>query len=542
MKNLNKMKIAGDMQFEIGQDKVSHFPDLSVKDDVTLHKKLSDMKHSTFDLSKFTVVGTPNITDDGVASGFSSSNYLKLPTNLGSLIHNANTWKTFAKFTYNTNTDWATLFSCNGHKGISIGFVPSQTNRLYVALSSDGTNEDIADNQPLSISGLVPNEIYTSILTFTGTTYTLEVYNSNNEIVDSKKQITSSNKVVANDYYTIGGRYAFGSIDLKHFSITVDGKEVFSGNKTGLDVIKPDNYTVVGSPVISDDGVASGFSNSNYIQKFSILPTEVGHNYIFKTRYKHITNNFSATGYMFNIITTTGNYFGAIARMKTKTISFVNSMTGGPSFLDLVSLVEGKTYDIEYHTDFSTYVKYYVDGDLKQSLTYSATEGYPTTGNVLIGVTLGAGLPLTMGSVDLNSFKIYVDGNIVYQPCLKIPYTQSKTGSKIVDGVYRDRVIDLYEQEGQAHYYTIGENDFTLATCKGSDVIAQGEAEGITYTKTADLTLTQRGNCTSGSVVNLLPYKDENSYHVSAPYTAKTSNSFTPSADGDFIAVGKCYL
>ena len=57
-----------------------------------------------------------------------------------------------------------------------------------------------------------------------------------------------------------------GSIDLKQFSITVDGKEVFSGNKTGLDVIKPDNYTVVGSPVISDDGVASGFSASNRLK------------------------------------------------------------------------------------------------------------------------------------------------------------------------------------------------------------------------------------------------------------------------------------
>ena len=35
--------------------------------------------HSTFDESKFTVVGTPKITNDGIASGFSSSNYINIP-------------------------------------------------------------------------------------------------------------------------------------------------------------------------------------------------------------------------------------------------------------------------------------------------------------------------------------------------------------------------------------------------------------------------------------------------------------------------------
>lgn len=203
-------------------------------------------------------------------------------------------------------------------------------------------------------------------------------------------------------------------------------------------------FAVVGNPTITRKGIASGFSSSNYLQKMSILPTEVGHNYIFKTRYKHITNNFNETGYMFDIVTTTGAYFGVVARSGTKKISFVNSITGSPLFFDSVSLVEGKTYDIEYHTDFSTYVKYYVDGDLKQSLTYSATEGYPTTGNVLIGVTTGASLPLTMGSIDLKYFSITVDdetvlnGGIEYENCKWV----SSNGT-----VYN--VADLVEQYGE---------------------------------------------------------------------------------------------
>ena len=55
-----------------------------------------------------------------------------------------------------------------------------------------------------------------------------------------------------------------------------------------------------------------------------------------------------------------------------------------------------------------------------------------------------------------------LNGSLVFTTI--IPYTLSKTGSKIVDVAYRDKVIDLYEQEGQAEYYTIDEENqnFTL--------------------------------------------------------------------------------
>ena len=66
------------------------------------------------------------------------------------------------------------------------------------------------------------------------------------------------------------------------------------------------------------------------------------------------------------------------------------------------------------------------------------------------------------GSINLNAFKVWIDGSLAYQPCLKIPYTESKTGSKIVNSIYRDRVNDMYEQFGHANYYTLGANDFTL--------------------------------------------------------------------------------
>ncbi len=66
--------------------------------------------------------------------------------------------------------------------------------------------------------------------------------------------------------------------------------------------------------------------------------------------------------------------------------------------------------------------------------------------------------------IDINSCKVYVDGKLIYQPLLKIPYTLSKTGSKIADTNYRTRIQDMYEQFGYAPYYTLDEvnKNFTL--------------------------------------------------------------------------------
>ena len=55
-----------------------------------LFKQISERKYSNFDLSKFTVVGSPTISDDGVASGFSSRNCLSIPPKIFSFINSSN--------------------------------------------------------------------------------------------------------------------------------------------------------------------------------------------------------------------------------------------------------------------------------------------------------------------------------------------------------------------------------------------------------------------------------------------------------------------
>ena len=149
---------------------------------------------------------------------------------------------------------------------------------------------------------------------------------------------------------------------------------------------------------------------------------------------------------------------------------------------------------------------------------------------------------------DLNAFKVYVDGDLVYQPCLKIPYTESKTGSKVVDSIYRDRVNDMAEQFGYANYYTLSDTDFTLPQVEVYGLICQrtlrdSYRNGINYWELySNRDLEQGGSCTSGVEVTFArPFADTN-YVLSVPYSTKSTTAFTPTQTGDWIAKGKGLL
>ena len=422
-----------------------------------VYQNIYDLKHSTFDKSKFTVVGSPTITDDGVASGFSSSNYLKTPA-----FDFSKPFTILVPFKLNTMQEGKCLFQIDGADGWWNYVIISADYAFCILQFSDKTTKSIEIylSEEYSL-----NETYYLQTNFTGQEYSFKLLDKDKKVLlqnnyeTTLKLYNSTNKVVNLGYATNGSGYDLsnGSIDLSHFSITVDGKEVFSGNKTGLDVIKSDNYTVVGSPVISEDGIASGFSSSNYL-KNSLVKSDITDCEI----HCRVVPYFDDT-------TTTGQYI--FRRNSSDNISGLIGCYGNRRLF--VALQEeyygGFLFESGVTTDIILKLK---DGVLSNyiSTDYGATwtknfEVENITNTMSFNnLVVGTGYYLWAGSIDLNAFKIYVDGNLVYQPCLKIPYTESKTGSKIVDVAYRDRVIDLYEQEGQAGYYTIdeGNKNFTL--------------------------------------------------------------------------------
>ena len=249
----------------------------NVSSDSDVYADVLSYAHSTFDLSKFEIVGSPTITDDGVASGFSYGNYLITPK---IDLSTANSWTII--------TPWFSFSDLQDRKNIiTADYITTNGSNIYVILNDSKHIEMRVAYQnwssflaPADITNIVVNKKYQTKIEFTGTRYNFYYRSEDNMnwTQTSDGGFMSNTKVALNNVLGVGADQNGNSvatntsIDLKQFSITVDGKEVFSGNKTGMDVIKPDNYTVVGSPVISDDGVASGFSASNIIT-ISDVPT-----------------------------------------------------------------------------------------------------------------------------------------------------------------------------------------------------------------------------------------------------------------------------
>ena len=531
-----------------------YFPDIKIYNENIVLNKLKLQKYSTFDKSKFTVVGSPTITDDGVASGFKKGNDLKFP---------AITVTDNSTIVIRTKIKTVPRASSSDTQGQCIfGFYKNGTDDLSQILDAyslwNGTNITLSYRV---IKG--ESARFISISTTPNTEYEYKVEITKNaikcyldgELKGQQLNLSFDMSLINNVIGSIGTGARKGltptrmKIYLPDFSITIDGKEIFSGNKTGIDTIKADNYEVVGSPVISDDGVASGFSLANYIKSNSNIAFTAGQTWEIdlKVNIKNSESGINKAQCLFQIYASNPNLNSLQAILYNNCVFWTCPTTPSEGatnrFLQFTSefnilsylnqdiwfkfIYNGKQYIFEWSADGINFTREVASTDSRQ---------FTGTGTLNLGA-MSIHQQGLQGSIDLNDTKVYINDNLVYQPCLKIPYAQSKTGSKIVDGNYRDRVQDMYNQFGYTHYYTLGDTDFTLATCKGSDVVESGD----NYEQTADLTLKQWGSATSGQTVNLLPYKDTD-YAVTLANGSKTKSSFVANASGDYFAVGKTVL
>ena len=408
--------------------------------------------HSTFDKSKYTINGSPAITADGLANGFSSSNTVFATV----AIADTSSYTFRGRYIYHSNV--STLKAIFSRGSQQFGFYLNTNNSLQFITSSLIVGSGA---QTYSSGDVIDYE-----LSISSSAQSLKVYKNGTLVSDQSATASISFNHTS---LLIGGNNWYGNayitneieIDLKYFSISENGKPVFSGNKTGMDVLKPDNYTVSGSPTISTDGVASGFSDTNYLMmpsytcgvkpftievKFNSSQVQ-GHN----NRIIQSTANNSTAGPILNLLTTQklGYYFSSAVALE-------------PNYI----IQNNKDYYVRVTYNSGT-TTMYISEDGVNYTSIGTASGTITT-DVTATMSIGKSLTVTdryfQGSIDLNALKIYVDGALIYQGCMKIPYNESKTGSKVVNAVYRDRVNDMTQQFGYAPYYTLdeGNKNFTL--------------------------------------------------------------------------------
>lgn len=487
----------------------------------TYFDHIEDLKHSTFDKSKFTVIGSPTITDDGIASGFSGSDFLKIE-NLGIDTYNITFTITFIVPTLGTECELFRLIPTTNSIRCIIG--ASKRFSLYHNVSPYSITSAI-----LIPDSWVGDAVNATIkLTSNGNKVILNNISKNTQLSSTS---TNIQQLIFNSV-NIGfgaSTFAFTTVDLKQFSITVDGVEVFSGNKTGIEVIKPDNYTVVGTPTISADGVASGFSTTSFI---GLTALDFSKPWVFEA--SETVSDSMAGAY--------GGVNGFNVRPQTQTSFYfiLRSLNSGNLLGSFNALNKEKVY---YRVSWDGSV-YKLEMKADDDQTYTTVKTFAST-EALSGNAVNLGYNTdsafaSNGSYDLSDVKLYSNGELIYQPCLKIPYTESKTGSKIVDAVYRDRVQDVYSQGFDKYYYTLDEATKSVDELTGfNQTLSISKTDNSTVTKFADGTVEICGRVTAEGTINLPVTLKDTNYFCTLPTTEKTTTSFTTTQTGDYILKGE---
>lgn len=216
------------------------------------------------------------------------------------------------------------------------------------------------------------------------------------------------------------------------------------------------DYTVIGTPTISDLGIASNFTTSSYIRT---SPITIGANDELGIKLEYdIPSSVSNT---IDLLTPsdgsmTGFYVRVFINSANITLYAYDGTTLGSALIPISDYL-GKHIYIDAKASKSKRALHVSLDEVSwtEGINTAAINGW-NGGNIAYNIShYSSTSPVIPNSIDLNRIQFYVNGVLKYQPCIIFPYKQSKGGDKIVDVAYRNLVQDVYNRDGYAGYYTI---------------------------------------------------------------------------------------
>lgn len=391
--------------------------------------------------NNYTVVGTPTITD-GIASGFSENNYLSI----GNYSQLNNTQKIEMnivcflqqKTIHNPGLNKYGYIIGSGeiHSGIQLIY-DEDSNALRVRIGNGTASEWTNITNTFAY-----NKLYKINIVYEGQQVTTKVLVDGAETTNS---FTSTYPCVFTANILLGNRSVYeeinGSIDLNETYIKVNDQLWFYGKNYASQNIAPVpanyslgqsetvGYTVVGSPTISD-GIVSGFSDSNYLQLNSAIPSSfTSADILFRGNISDFTSHCILLAN-----TISEQYFGV--RTTNQSFSIYNSgWTTGTNTLNT-----NTWYWFRVVFDGTNYIGYtladnnYTPGTLPSLSSWD--QEWTTSANVQADwiksalCTIGTNTHFTSeyfrGSIDLNNTIIKINGQVWFGT-LPIGYIDMRT-------------------------------------------------------------------------------------------------------------------
>ena len=412
----------------------------------------------------YTVVGNPTIVD-GVASRFSSSNYLtcsqQTPTT-GEIVYRL-------KFTTGDSFPGTVLLarnasfggpvlSGNGDFGVTIHHFNDQSQERNATVYLSGTSNRLAANTTyIGECGLAGGKLFISLYEASGTLIVSENQDFAYNFIGSTQYIgrPSSTGAAFNGsidlnetYIKINGQYWFGNVSrFQEFIPAPEEAQIGKDDTHNLVVETPTikgqvDYTIVGNPTIVD-GVVSGFSDSNYLT----IPTMKN---LTMNEIEFVTRILNFNGLGRNNVILRADSTRFVVRYETNgQISFIYKSDDGDETLntgdvssvqDIYIKVIAKNNSQELYTctDGTTW-------QLAQGATATITSlsSLFTSAVTAIGVRPGVNSQRLGGKMDLNKTYIKIDGQYWFKPKTELlspkmigPVEYNIVGSPtIIDGI-----------------------------------------------------------------------------------------------------------
>lgn len=340
--------------------------------------------------------------DDGVVSGFTTANYLRVPTAFN---HEGNSWEIVCKLTTGSNVTANNQYmTTNSNQGVSLVV---EASRFKVSLSSNGSSFDIASNAE-SIYAVLPNTEYWVKVLFDGEAYKFS-YSLDGEVYNPDIEVISSKKIYDNGVLNIGiGRLIsqpwLGSIDLTQSYIKINGERWWHGTKA-VEVPTAD---------ITDFGSTKYFKNVVTTRYWKEITTDSK-----ELEYACYKSTGLGVNMYYYVKTPIGSDYTIYCNSANSGASIPSSSsqltTGGGKYLTLNE--EQATFKIEG----VTYVDYrYTAGDLYKDTTITAVvegtpEDYTYTTEEIVPVEVTADDEYDYKEfVPSAEFDYYVDKNKLY--------------------------------------------------------------------------------------------------------------------------------
>ena len=256
-----------------------------VSDDGDVLFRVSQMAHSNFDLSKFTVNGTTGLTSDGIIpTGTSGVNHVE--ANYLLPIWNNNPWEIITPLytiVYHTGSHWwdakNILRYYQSDEGVGLTYVGvNGSSTIKFTFGAQGNGSTVKVEAEIQR----PTEPIQFRMVDTGTVY--QLYSRLNGIgewtlLNSAEKtntftVTHTDKMNFN-YFSSSPHYPDGSCDLKYLKMIDNGAEVFNACKTGTDSVTIGGSSVSVPYVLSNTG--SKIVDSSYRTQINALYAQEGY-------------------------------------------------------------------------------------------------------------------------------------------------------------------------------------------------------------------------------------------------------------------------